>query len=188
MIPKGICAWAARSGGGWDYGGWKFQNADGETRQLKVVKGEPYGGTYAFDRVVKALGIQHWKRRDGYWIPDPKGASEDRPCCKPVSSGDRWPHHFPCDKPIKTDGLCGIHARQVQKRVESNEKYDNDRARSEAGHRIARDAVGALDKRAIKAGINFTTGASFGYDGKVVVHGEDILALLRRVDFLEGNI
>lgn len=183
-----ISAYGKKSGGSYDYGGWVICYPDGSTKQLTSQPGVQYGGTYDFDRVVKATGVEHWIRKGGYWIPDPKGKSDKRPCCKGVSTNERWSHHGPCEQAIKEDGLCGTHLRQISESKRKDDEWKAKQARSDSGKRIAQDGVDALEKRGIKAGVHYHSAHKFedsGYTGKVTVHAEDLLALLRRLDHLE---
>lgn len=190
MPDSGIVAYPKSGSGTYAYDGWGW-SVDGRLSEQKMLGG---GDTYDFDRVVTATGVLHWKRVDGHWwVPDLKGKSTARPCCVRVNRGDsRWSQYGPCGKPIKEDGKCGMHNRQIAKQAEAEQAYKDKRARSDAGSRIAKDAVEALGARGIPAVVNYESGYKasdfHGYDGRVKIHAEDLLALLRKIEHLEQGL
>lgn len=176
-----------KAGGGWDYAGWVIQLKDGSTTRLEAIKA-PHGGQYDFDRVVELTGVEHWKRTKGKWVPDPAGKSAARPCCTPISTNERWSHRGPCPQPIKEDGLCGTHLRQKKKHAADDEAYKKGREASNAGAAIAKDAQRVLEQRGVSSRVHYKPGVGSklgGYDGGVVIHAEDVIAMVRRLEHFE---
>jgi hypothetical protein len=202
MTRQIVAAYAGRSGIGTDPG-WVMLWDDGTQTWTTRRKGEPYDTLFDFDKVVRVTKVEHWQRvtksdalRFPHWVPDPKGASMDRPCCESVTiDNGRAPADFkPCDLKIKSDGLCGQHARFVERRRTRDRKETEREERSEAGRKIAKDAVKLAatvkldDDRPVKVKPHYHVpfGSGMGhYTGEVKIHAEDLTAIIRRLQYLE---
>lgn len=166
---------------------WKL--ADGERScGMHQGKAKPFA---TFDDLAawceEKLGITAWEGdRWGGWHPST--TKDERPCEERVSAtGIRMPPSGPCGKKIKPgEDVCGVHLgarnRATAKAAEYREKTES----SAAGHKIAQDAVAALEAHGIKSREHYhipLAGSDPGrYTGEVRVHAEDVLALLRKLD------
>jgi hypothetical protein len=142
----------------------------------------------------QTLGVDGWDCLSGtnYWTPVP--GSTAAPCMETVRHGDaRMSSYGTCAKPIKENGLCGQHAAVVRRRTEAAQERQAHKEQEDANHRIAADAVEALAKFAlegrdvpgVKASCDYDSYRSErmpgGYNGRVSLHAEDLLAILREV-------
>jgi hypothetical protein len=117
------------------------------------------------------------------WVPVPPEEAQ-RPCSEKVyrSQGRAPGTTHPCARPaLDGDTLCGLHrgGRNRAAAAEAERAQANDRSLS--NRQIAEDAVAELAALDIKGKANFEIHGSGSYDGRVKVHAEDLLALLREV-------
>lgn len=128
-------------------------------------------------KTLADCGFTHWK---GAYLPTSDGT--DVPC------GLRG-YNF-CSRPIKTNGMCGQHAAAATRReteaVAKAEATADAQERSDAGERIAKDALTALDGTGIEAEA-VAHGYPRRYTGEVTMHAEDLLALTRLLDYTDPN-
>lgn len=162
--------------------------ADSDSRGLSQQRNRPAFDTWA-DAVawLDSCGVRPagWKRvKGGDYVMDPSGT--DTPCDRPTTGGDsRWPIYTRCDKRRKPgEDACGLHLAADRKAAERTAARKAERERSEAGSQIAEDAIEALAGLGIDAQRHYQVplGSGMGrYTGKVTVHAEDVLALVRRL-------
>lgn len=142
----------------------------------------------------ETLGVDGWDCLAGENDWTPVTGSTARPCEESVRHGDgRMSNYGTCGKPVKEDGLCGLHLAAKNRRHAAADDRRSHREQEEAAHRIAADAVAALAKftpegkeqPGVPASCDYDAyrGATNpgGYNGRVTIHAEDLLAILREV-------
>lgn len=89
---------------------------------------------------------------------------------------------WPCDRLSVDGGECKLHRslteRQETKRAAEAEAERVRKERSTSGQRIAKDAIDALAEEEITATPDWNRG---GYNGRVSVHAEDVLTMVREL-------
>lgn len=135
--------------------------------------------------VEERYGEVGWKRDGRTARYEPSTTHHDVPCdiTTAVSEG-RWTRFGRCTNRIK-DGneKCGLHLAHERKAAEREAASNARKQRSDAAQAIAQDAVAALASQGIEARAHYHTDS--GYTGKVTVHAEDVLALLRKLAHAE---
>lgn len=94
-----------------------------------------------------------------------------------VRMGDTW-HRYPCGRPVKEDGLCGIHLAAKQKV-----------ARNDAVRKAQESEIEATVARLREYGLTARPARdhSFRMTGEAIVSPEELLALLARLSVVPGE-
>lgn len=90
--------------------------------------------------------------------------------------GDRWTASHLCGKPVKSDGLCGVHAAAKRRRDAADAEDVARRAESEDNKS---NTMSALIELGIDGQPHYLS-ATFQYTGKVVVTLETLYELRNR--------
>lgn len=95
-------------------------------------------------------------------------------CSERVNRGDaRWSKFEPCGRPVKEDGLCGLHLGARNRRAEKAKKGREERER---GVRIRDEAEALGAALGITVTAHYRGGQGY-YDGNFVVPGDWLRAL-----------
>lgn len=110
--------------------------------------------------------------------------SVETPTCQELIRGEgRWPEHRVCGRPIKDDGLCGIHLAAKRKREANHEAWQRKMAESQDAHATARAACARLAEMGIKAHPHYSSFRNGGHTGGVVIESPaEVERLLRMLD------
>jgi hypothetical protein len=99
-------------------------------------------------------------------------------CQEQVSDGGRWPSFHTCGRPIKRDGLCGLHAAAKDRAAQR----DRDMAAKRDGQKRAKaSAEAALTELGVKGRAAYDSIAA-AYTGEVVVSVDELRRLMARAD------
>lgn len=108
--------------------------------------------------------------------------SEPTGCTKIVRRGDSWrPNSQPCGKPVKGEGLCGLHLAARNRRIENDRKMRDKWARDKELQEEA-DALGAALGTHVAA--HYNSVGKGRYDGRFVVDGDWLRALTQATSSL----
>jgi hypothetical protein len=97
-------------------------------------------------------------------------------CSKSVSDGGRWPTFHDCGRPVKADGLCSLHLKVRDRRVEKDREMND---RFAASRRAEADVKAVCAELGIKGDPEYDH-RTFGYTGQVVVSIETLRELAAR--------
>lgn len=104
----------------------------------------------------------------------PESQSEGAICQQFVFSKDSYDRGHPCGRPVKEEGLCGIHLRGLRTRQENDRNY---RERARASDEAKSAAASWLEQRGVQGEpyyrASFGSGVG-GYTGQVVVTPEEL--------------
>lgn len=171
--------------------GKAFKLAPGEKIPLmrNVKPFATFDDAAAFIERVYSLEPGWAREKHGRWVP--KAGSTDRPCGESTYRSEGLSTtHGTCDLRRKPgEAKCGRHLTVDRKAAERRADEQEKAAQSDAGKSIAADAIEALKARDIVAGLDYEPYRSArspgGYTGRVTVHAEDVLAMVRRLAHLE---
>lgn len=137
----------------------------------------------------KYYKIAGWKR-DKFGGYHPSDTGHDRPCGQRMTRSEgRWTWSVVCDKLSVDGGECNFHrslrTRKDVAKATKTAASDAIKEQSESGRRIAEDAIAALEKESIKAKprVRWVEFDNL-YTGEVVVHAEDVLKMVREIQYL----
>jgi hypothetical protein len=99
-------------------------------------------------------------------------------CRESVSNGTFFGYHT-CGRPVKDEGLCGLHLSAKRRRVAKEAAYQEKRAAEDARQKQAQDACDRLADRGIRAQPHYDAVIAKGYTGRVVIMDPE--ALLKRL-------
>lgn len=176
--------------------GWTIAR-DGQV----VERGADRRHRISWSEVLERTGVTSWKRvtrserwRFPHWVPDE--GSTAVPCEVDMQGQGRWPTFNRCGRvALPESGKCKMHTNADRKAAEREAAWRERDEASTAGRRIAQDACDLiatvdLGGRQLKAQPYYAVpfGSGMGrYTGQVIVHAEDLTALIRRLNYLEGN-
>jgi hypothetical protein len=168
--------------------GTKFTPDKNEKLHLKSA--DRYHVFETFDDAAKwckkHYGVKGFER-DKFGGYHPSETKHDTPCGRRMSKDEgRWTSFSVCDRLSVDGGECKLH-RSIDLRIETKraveaEAKHTQQENSDAGKRIAEDAVAALAEESITSSVRGRlAGYEYVYTGEVIIHAEDMLRLTREI-------
>jgi hypothetical protein len=99
----------------------------------------------------------------------------DETCQERVSNGARSVSFHTCGKPVKEEGLCGVHLAARRRREANDAKRDLEWRQDRKRKDLAQDICNRLAAMGIDADPHFSAGIGARYTGKIVVNNPEAL-------------